>query len=594
MLIKPCYVCDFETITRNGIECVWLFDFCNVATLEHITGKNLDEFLEIIDNLKTGSTIYFHNLKFDASFLIDYMLKCGYEISENKSNKLKKYQFNLLVTEFGAFMRMNYKNSNNKIIEFIDSLKLLNASVSKLAKDFNLPILKGEIDYLKEREYNYVPTDNELAYIHNDTEIVARCLQIFLGEGYNKITLSSCAYDDYKKILGTDRFNSLFGKWNNGANLELDMEIRKAYRGGFCQCNKKYINTTIKRPVWYNDVNSLYPYVMYNAKLPYGMPLEFEGEYQQDNEFPYYIQKIKVDMCVKDDGIPCILNKTKGVNCRYIIDTQEESVAGSLVELTLTCFDLELLYKNYDIYNLQFLGGYKFRVKNGMFTEYIDKYYLMKTNADKNGNGAKRAIAKLFLNSLYGKFGQNPVRRNKKPFVDIDGKVKYYRSNPDVAKRFTYLPIAVFITAIARFKVINDIMKIGIDNWVYTDTDSILSLKRFDDNMLDDRELGKYKIEQVFKKTRVLGPKTYWGINTQNEITAKACGCSKKALKNFPIGKFNYGQKVVNGRTTLKTVVGGKKIDFAEFTIKNKDGEYKKHNRDTIKIEVSLTNLNWF
>ena len=110
----------------------------------------------------------------------------------------------------------------------------------------------------------------------------------------------------------------------------------------------------------------------------------------------------------------------------------------------------------------------------------------------------------------------------------------------------------------------------GKENWVYTDTDSILTTCPLPVDMVDNKELGKYKVEQIFKKCRVLGPKTYWGVNTKKEITAKACGCTKKALKNLPIGKFNYNSKISCGRTTLQTVVGGKKIDFNDFTIKDK------------------------
>lgn len=591
MITKPSYVADFETITRNGKECVWLFDICNIVTLTHNHAHDIIDFMEIIDNMKTGSTIYFHNLKFDGSFLIDYMIKNGYEFKNVTSNKLKKYQFNVLMTEFGSFVKMTYKNKNGKCIEFVDSLKILPLSVKKLAKDFNLDIMKGEIDYKKTRELGYKANKKEIAYVQNDTEIVAKCLKIFLENGNNKITISSCAFEDYMEIIGKSKYKAWFGEWERNATLELDNDIRAAYRGGFCQCNNDYVAKTIKSPVWYNDVNSLYPFVMRTAKLPYGMPKEFSGRYVHDEKFPYYIQKIQVDMSLKSDGIPCILNKSKGPNCKYIVDTLDG--VGNFIELTLTCFDFELMIKNYDINEIKFLGGYKFAVRNDMFTDYVDKYYKMKQNATITENWAMRTIAKLFLNSLYGKFGQNPVRRKKLPYVDMDGKIKYYKSEKSIAKKFKYLPIAVFITSIARYKILNDIEKIGKDNWVYTDTDSILSTVRLPNDMIDNEKLGLYKIEHVFKKTRVLGPKTYWGKDIKNEIICKACGCNKKALHNFPIGKFNFGNSIKNGRVTLKTVVGGKKLDFADFTIRDKLQKQTIINRIEKPIDIKIKNSDW-
>lgn len=575
MLTKPSYVADFETITRDGKECVWLYDICNLNNLEHRVGTKIEDFINFIDNLEYASRVYFHNLKFDGSFLIDYFLKNGYELTKSDNRRIKKNTFTLLVTEFGQFFKITYKNRYGKQIELIDSLKVLQLSVDKLAKDFKLPILKGSIDYNKKRDYDYVPTSKEIEYVKNDTEIVARCLQIFIEQGHDKLTLSSCAFTEYKNIIGRNKYSNWFGGWERKCDLALDTEIRKAYRGGFCQPNVNFINKTIKQPVWYNDVNSLYPFVMSTYDLPYGEPIAFEDKYIFDKEYPYYVQKIKVNMCLRENGIPCILNKSKGVNCNYIVDTQENTSCGSLIELTLTNFDLELMFKNYEIFDIKYCGGYKFRVRNDMFTGYINKFYEMKETATIEGNGALRCIAKLFLNSLYGKFGQNPVRRRKLPYIDIENKVKFYKTEKTISKKFNYLPVAVFITALARYKVINDIMKIGIDNWVYTDTDSILSLTPFPCDMVDDKKLGKYKVEQIFKKCRILGPKTYYGINTRNEITAKACGCNKKALENFPIGKFNFGETVRNGRTTLKTVDGGKKLDFADFTFKDKTKYYK-------------------
>src|SRR5574344_93806 len=103
MIGKPCYVADFETITRDGQEVVWLYDVCNIVNNTHHTGYSMQEFIEFINSLNHGSAIYFHNLKFDGSFIVDYLIKNGYEYNNVEIKKLKKFQFNTLVTEFRAF-----------------------------------------------------------------------------------------------------------------------------------------------------------------------------------------------------------------------------------------------------------------------------------------------------------------------------------------------------------------------------------------------------------------------------------------------------------------------------------------------------------
>lgn len=570
---KITFTADYETIDRDGIECVWLWDVCNMLTMKHENGTDMKSFIEFIENIKWPCDIYFHNLKFDGSFIIDHLLKNDHLFVNKKS--LKIGELTTLITEFGQFLTITYKNKNNKNITFIDSLKIIPLSIKKIAKDFKLKIQKGEIDYKKCRPEGYIPLEEEYSYIHNDTEIAAQALKKMFEEGHNKITISSCAFADYQKIVGK-KYKTWFGDWEKSCDLARDNFIRQAYRGGFCQPNKKYLNSTIKQPVYYNDVNSLYPHVMRDYNLPYGTPKYFNGKYENDEQMPYYVQRIKIDMRVKENGIPCILYNEHGFKSMYIVDTLEQGDAGGCYEMTVTNFDMDLIFKNYDIFHLEYLDGYKFRVRNDMFIEYVDKHIKTKEEATKSGNGALRTISKLLLNSLYGKFGQNPQRRKKLPYVGDDNKIKFEKSELETVNKFKYLPVAVFITAIARHKIINDIFKIGIDNWVYSDTDSILSLVPFSKDMVDEVKLGKYKVEHLFKKTRVLGQKSYYGITSDNESIVRVCGCSRDATKNFPIGLFNYytenghGGIIKGGRTTLKTVEGGKRLDFGDFQIKDK------------------------
>lgn len=585
LLNKLKFIADFETIDRDGKQAVWLWNTTHIKTLKHTYGYNIESFMDFINSIEFACDIYFHNLKFDGSYIMDFLIKNGYVLNDTRKTAcIARGEFNTLITEFGQMFKITIRNKNNVFINFYDSLKLLPMSASKLAKDFQLEETKGTIDYYKKRPDGYIATEKELEYCQNDCIIIAKCMKTMLNFGFDKMTISSCAYNEFKKSISKQQYSEYFGEWERECTLELDKSIRAAYRGGFCLPNEDYIGKTIKQPVYYNDVNSLYPWVMRTCKLPYGMPVEFEGEYETDEKYPYYVQKIRVDMSVKKNGIPCILwqhatiipgititeANAKRQHSNYIYDTCDQAY-GNMIELTVTNFDLDLIYKNYNIYGIEFLGGWKFMAKYDTFNSYIDRFYRMKEKATKDDNGAIRTIAKLFLNSLYGKFGQNPERRRKLPYYDESEKcVKYKKGELEIVKKFNYLPIAIFVTAQARYKVVTDILKIGKKNWIYTDTDSIVTLIPLPNDMKHETKLGKYKVEHIFKKFKVLSQKTYFGITLKNKNIVAIAGCKKEATKGLSFGKFNYGAIIKNGRSCLRTLDGGRAIVFGDFTLKDK------------------------
>lgn len=75
-----------------------------------------------------------------------------------------------------------------------------------------------------------------------------------------------------------------------------------------------------------------------------------------------------------------------------------------------------LFYEHYDVYNIEFIDGWKFRAQKGMFDKYINKWSKVKVESKLQGNKGMTLIAKLLLNSLYGKFGTSPKGRSKNQY----------------------------------------------------------------------------------------------------------------------------------------------------------------------------------
>lgn len=90
---------------------------------------------------------------------------------------------------------------------------------------------------------------------------------------------------------------------------------------------------------------------------------------------------------------------------------------NEIVCLTLTNVDLKLFFEQYDVFDLEYLCGWKFKGISGIFKKYIDKWITRKIEAGKAGNKGQRTLAKLMLNSLYGKFATSLDVQSKIPFL---------------------------------------------------------------------------------------------------------------------------------------------------------------------------------
>ena len=145
------YTADFETNNYGDKANVWAWGVCEIDNPENFKyGTKIDEFIFFCFNRKQNMQIYFHNLKFDGEFIIHYLLTHGYTYIKDKEDKKDK-TFTTLISSQGQFYSLEifFEVSEKKInkVTIYDSLKIINMSVEKIAKDFKLPILKGEIDY---------------------------------------------------------------------------------------------------------------------------------------------------------------------------------------------------------------------------------------------------------------------------------------------------------------------------------------------------------------------------------------------------------------------------------------------------------------
>lgn len=568
-------MCDFETSTEawlerdNGQVRVWAGCIVTIEDNPKVISlvNNIDEFMNCL--VKLGNCeAYFHNLKFDGEYILYWLFSHGYKY---KDGAKEAGTFDCVISDMGQWytMRITHKTYNKKYVRttIYDSLKKIPLKVRDIAKAFKLPESKGEIDYNLYRPIGWEITDEEREYIINDCVIVAKALKMQFDKGLSKMTIGSDALNNFKTDITKRSFDYLFPC----VSLEVDNDFRLAYKGGFTMVNPKFANKKLSCISF--DVNSLYPATMYGnfGALPYGVPRIFKGKYKYDKDYPLYIQKIACEFKIKPNHIPTIQLKRNMLfmPTEFVTDSKE------IVDLVLTSPDLELFLEHYDVSYIEYLGGYKFRGATNIFKDYIDYWADIKAKS----TGGTRQLAKLMLNSLYGKFATNPKRAKKIPKYK-QKEVYLEMSDPEYEKP-VYTALGAFITARARAYTIRTSQAM-YKHWVYSDTDSMYltgiteeEASKFID--IHPTKLGAWKLEHHVKRGKWLRPKTYI-MNSEEDGLQIACAGMPENIKNdiIELGEdeafkaFTYGAKFT-GKLTPKRVAGGVVLKATEFTIhKNK------------------------
>lgn len=560
---------DFET-TINTYDCrVWAWCCCDIGNEQNIYyGNKIESFISFCED-HAGDEFFFHNLAFDGEFIICWLLNNGFEHTE----KLFSRSFKTLISQMGKFYQIEIcfeKKGKKKAkkVTLKDSLKKLPMSVDAIAKAFDLPINKLNIDYKEYRSPGHELTTQERDYIKNDVQIVSMALNHQFDEGLTKLTVGSDAISSYRGMVG--------GKWISlfpMLTLEMDELIRRAYKGGWTYANPKFQGVVQSCGSVY-DVNSLYPDVMYNCPLPYGVPLYFKGQYKQNDDYPLYIQFISCCCKIKKDHLPTIQIKNSPFysSTEYLTDTE------GIVDLALTSVDLELMFKHYDVDVYGYHGGFMFKAQKGMFKDYIDHWSEIKANS----KGGKRQLAKLMLNSLYGKFASNPDVTQKVPYLKDDGSVGYKLGECETRDP-VYTPIGCFVTAWARNKTIATAQKV-YSRFMYADTDSIhvLGTEPVDGIEVHPSNLGAWKHESNFLRAKYVRAKTYIeeiyqvgemvdGAYTMVDVPpyndVKCAGLPGELKNNVNFENFESGLKI-KGKLRPIHCPGGIVLQETTFTVK--------------------------
>lgn len=207
-----------------------------------------------------------------------------------------------------------------------------------------------------------------------------------------------------------------------------------------------------------------------------------------------------------------------------------------------------------EMYNAQEKFGYKFEVLHGylfesetIFKDYITDMYHFKENTPKGD--AMYLISKLLMNSLFGRFalhynlGKTEIvngttmeqlatgvridiikGKEVKTEVSVTDPIDFndeyymvtYTEDKDIesedyqlrSKSSVGIPVAT--TALARVRMAQYKLPDSDNQILYNDTDSIAVKKKLADSEVG-KELGKFKLENIYQKSVFIAPKFYGG-----------------------------------------------------------------------------------
>lgn len=551
---KPVFSFDFESIVDETETRVWLWGSVRLDNEAFEYGPDLDSFMNRYNKIE--SIGYFHNLKFDIQFIFYWLFHNGYTHTSQKIPGVGK--FSTLISDMGAFYNVKIHFFEGGVMTLYDSLKIITMRVEQMPKAFGLDIEKLSIEYEAVRDINHVPTDEEIKYVHHDCLIVARALKSVKANGLTKMTAASNAMNQFRKGFETNEWQTLFPQ----ISIDCDKDCRKSYKGGWSYLNPKYKDEMLGTGQVY-DVNSMYPWAMRDCMLPWGDPVYYRGKYEEDEQFPLFIQCLRCSFKLKPGMYPSIQLKGnfRFVETEYISDTN-----GDRPLLYLTSVDYKLFIDLYDIEDVEYIGGYKFRGANGMFTDYINYWYEKKAEYKHEGNMPMYYIAKLMLNSLYGKFGSNPEKRSKYPVLDEEDDIVRYELSGVETGKTAYVPVASFITSYCRDKIIRTAIACG-DKFVYADTDSVHIIGDEVPNIdIDDYRLGAFKCESKFDMAKFHRSKCYIE-QIEGRLEKKCAGLPDKSKEQFTFETMEVGSEFT-GKLVPKNVKGGVVLVDRIFTIK--------------------------
>ena len=468
-------------------------------------------------------------------------------------------------------------------ITIVDSYALLSENLYDLSRSFGIDVTKGYFphSFVKKDTLDYIGNTPSINYWK---DIISKDKDITNEEYNELYSKNWCLKDECIKYLNKDLQSLLniidtFNKYifrnydvqmTDSATISrlalniflkyylkesrlpiiksnMYKDIKQAYFGGVTEVYKPY-----GKNLYYYDVNSLYPFSSL-CSIPgktcnYIEDLSHKG-LELGDLFGFFYCEIETE----NDYLGLLPVRV------------DEGVIMPNGSWSGWYFSEELKFAANNNYSIKVIKGYNFDRNENVFDQYVYDIYKVKSNSD----GHIKTIAKSLLNNLLGRFGMDInkpkteiVNGNKlieiqcsrrfesypKQITDDQYLISYYpvisrdvceSHGIDYAKLYmnsinkidmekdkefndVSLTTAAVVTSYARIfmsKIKLDVLSNG-GNIYYTDTDSLVTDKPLDDNLVGNK-IGQFKLEYFVKEAYFITSKTYCLIIKDNYTKTK-------------------------------------------------------------------------
>lgn len=505
------------------------FIFYDTETLQHSIGKN-----EIEHNLRLGVALYWERrserendtmvwkdftspgefwdfaLQYarDKTRLVIISHNLGFDMGIVKGfAELDRRGFETLKIIMDSRRNIWKFRKGNATLLFLDNMNYFNLSLATLGDSIGYP--KMRMPDIKASDDEWQP------YCRRDVEVLYEAWRqwyTFLSTnnlGNFGVTIASQAFNAFKHRFMT--YPIVVHTSSKAIRLERD-----SYRGGRNECFR--IREMPDAKYTMVDVNSMYPYVM--MKNDYPCNIRYTGRSLHLDMLSKYLD----EYCVIAEAIvktpePCFGVK-KNNKLLFPIGCFKASLTTNELKYGLDRGYLKQIF-NFACYD-----------KAPIFNNYVDFFYTTRKKFMREGNISYNFLCKLFLNSLYGKFGQKV--EEWKYVGDDPSRLYDYWTEWDVAKQmvFTYrcinhrveelkgfregfnsfVAIAAEVTANARMELWRLINLSGRHNVLYCDTDSLIVTEEGLHNLYDlihPDNLGMLKKEKSDNSLVIYNLKDY-------------------------------------------------------------------------------------
>jgi hypothetical protein len=579
----------YITTDDNGIQSqTFRLGFCHILTREGdkwslfkelgeygVPLWDVESFHEVLDRFlfrNQGIRVYVvaHNMAYDYAILkLDsYLSSRGLNIS--------------LFSNSQTFIISAQNMKEEKVISsvvFFSSTNYYQMSLDKLGKIFGFS--KGHIE-----DFTDVDDKTLMEYCKNDVnvlkELMLQHIKFLVDNdlGNFKTTIASQAMTAFRHRFMDKEL--LIHVYEEILKMEMD-----SYRGG--RCEAFFIGKI--NDIYKLDVNSMYPFVMKEFQYPVkpisSKPIENISISDFENAFDNKLFVLaECELKMKKPFIGCKRDKLF-----FPIGKLTQTITNPEIEYLLGHPEIG------EITKVKKAVGYE---QDFIFKDYVDFFYSLKSETD---NQAIRTMAKLFLNSLYGKFGQkghdsheriedeklyriiNDVmqiansykieyydmdKENERKFIKI-GKDLYEIIKKDELLANNSIPIiSSSVTSYSRRYLWELMYSAGLKNVYYCDTDSLFCNETGYNNLkkngfLSDNDLGKLKLEEV-GNVEIFGAKNY---HFNDEVKLK--GIKKNSIKleenkysqyQFLTKASRYRKAIPDGTVRVEPVIKEVSINY--------------------------------